>query len=88
MSEGARYASPGPDAEAAIEVEIEVPGGPVYFRIPASTLSRAFGLASDSREAMFKVFIDKKFGIWPKLSAKIPRMFVGEVYTVTAQDLG
>jgi hypothetical protein len=87
MREGATYAPSGPGAEAAIEVEIQVPGGPIYFRIPFSSFAKAFGLTSDSREDVFKVFIDKKFGIWPKLSAKVPRMLVGEVNTVTAQDL-
>jgi hypothetical protein len=87
MSEGARYAPSGPGTEAAIEVEIQVPGGPVYFRIPFSTFAKAFRTASDSREDMFKTFIDKNFGIWPKISQKVPLMFVGDVYTVTPQDL-
>jgi hypothetical protein len=87
MSEGARYAPPASGAEAAIEVEIHVSEGPVYFRIPFSTFAEAFGTTGNSREEMFKTFIDKKFGIWPKISKKTPLMFVGEVYTVTPQDL-
>jgi hypothetical protein len=87
MNEGARCVPPGPDAEAAIEVEIQVAEGPVYLRIPFSTFAKAFGTASDSREDMFKTFIDKKFGIWPRIAKTVPLMLVGEVYTVTVQDL-
>jgi hypothetical protein len=87
MGDGARYAPPSQNAEAAIEVEIHVAEGPVYFRIPFSTFAKAFRTASDSREDMFKTFIDKKFGIWPKISQKVPLMFVGEVHMVTPQDL-
>src|ERR1700690_2554544 len=50
LKEGARYVPAGPDAEAAIEVEIENPDGMVYLRIPASTFAKAFGTVGDSRE--------------------------------------
>jgi hypothetical protein len=88
MTERASYAPPGPDAEAAIEVEIPAPEGAVYFRIPFSSLSRVFHTPTDSRADMFRTFGNLKLGIWPKLSKKIPSMNVGEVYTVTADDLG
>ncbi len=87
MSEGAIYAPPGPDAEAAIEVEIPVPVGTVYFRIPFSAFSQVFRTVSDGREDMFRTFSNLKLGIWPKLSKKVPSMSAGEVYTVTAEDL-
>ena len=88
MSDGARYAPPGPGAEAAIEVEIPVPGGTVCLRIPYSALAQAFRTISDGREDMFRTFSNQKLGIWPKLSRKIPLLSGGDVYTVTADDLG
>jgi hypothetical protein len=87
MIHGAKYTPPGPGAEAAIEVEIQVPEGTVYLRIPFSVFSKVFSTASDRRELMLKAFIDKNLGIWPMLSKKIPSMLAGEVYTVTVQDL-
>jgi hypothetical protein len=53
MTEGARYAPSGPDAEAAIEVEIDGPAGAVFLRIPASTFAKAFGTVGDSRGQLF-----------------------------------
>ena len=87
LSEGATYAPAGPDAEAAIEIEIQKAAGPIYFRIPASTFAAAFGKTGDSREHLFRAFIAKKFNIWPKLSKKVTCVPVGELYTVTPQDL-
>jgi hypothetical protein len=87
MSKGARYTPPGPDAEAAIEVEIENPDGVVYLRIPASTFAEAFGTVGDSREQLFGAFISRKFGIWPKLASKVSKLLGGEMYTVLPRDL-
>jgi hypothetical protein len=87
MRSEAIYAPPGPGAEAAIEVEIPIANGSVYFRIPFSSFSQAFRTASDGRTDMFRTFSNLKLGIWPKLSRKIPSMNAGDVYTVTADDL-
>jgi hypothetical protein len=88
MSNGTRYTPSGPDAEAAIEVEIPVPAGTVCLRIPYSAFAPAFRTLSDGREDMFRTFNNQKLGIWPKLSRKIPLLNGGDVYTVTADDLG
>jgi hypothetical protein len=87
MSDGTRYAPPGPGAEAAIEVEIPVPAGTVCLRIPYSALAQAYRTRSDGREDMFRTLNNQNLGIWPKLARKIPTLKAGEVYTVTAADL-
>jgi hypothetical protein len=87
MSEGARYAPSGPGAEAAIEVEMDGPAGPVFLRMPASTFAKVYGTIGDSRDRLFGVFINKKADIWPKLWKKVPGLSAGEVYTVTPEDL-
>jgi hypothetical protein len=84
---GAIYTPPGPDTEAAIEVEILGPKGSVYFRIPFSAFSEVFHTVSDSRENMFRAFSNPKYGILPKLSKRLPQLSAGGVYTVTAKDL-
>ena len=61
--------------------------GPVYLRIPFGTLAKIFGTPNDSSLEMFKTFIDRKFGIYDKIAVKALHLFVGEVYTVTPQDL-
>jgi hypothetical protein len=88
VSDGTRYTPSGPGAEAAIEVEIPVPAGTVCLRIPFSALAQAFRTGSDGCEDMFLTFNNQKLGIWPKLSRKIPLLNGGDVYTVTADDLG
>ena len=87
MTDGASYAPPGPGTEAAIEVEFSVPEGKAHFRIPFSAFSEVFHTVSDSREDMFRTFSNPKLGIWLRLFEKRALMVVGEVYTVTAEDL-
>jgi hypothetical protein len=86
LTEHAHYTPPGPGIEAAIEVEMHMTEGPVYLRIPASIFAKAFGTVGDSREQLFRTFIDKKYGIWPKLWKKAIQLLPGEAYTVTPDD--
>jgi hypothetical protein len=36
---------------------------------------------------MFKTFLEKELGIWPKLTKNFSWMTAGDVYTVTVEDL-